>query len=80
MVFISVKNDDDTINLAYSFLYEKNVFNKGYEQRSKGDKIISKSYLQELDEVNKLFSAGKTKEFLEELNKNMLNAKNELGM
>ena len=80
MVFISVKNDDDTINLAYSFLYEKNVVNKGYEHRSKGDKIISKSYLQELDEVNKLFSAGKTKEFLEELNKNMLNAKNELGM
>ena len=80
MVFISVKNDDDTINLAYSFLYEKNVVNKGYEQRSKGDKIISISYLQELDEVNKLFSAGKTKEFLEELNKNMLNAKNELGM
>ena len=80
MVFISVKNDDDTINLAYSFLYEKNVVNKGYEQRSKGDKIISISYLQELDEVNKLFSAGKTKEFLEEMNMNMINAKNELGM
>ena len=59
---------------------KKNVVNKGYEQRSKSDKIISKSYLQELDEVNKLFSAGKTKEFLEELNKNMLNTKNELGM
>ena len=44
----------------------------------KGDKILSKTYIDELDEINKLFSAGKTKEFLEEINNNMVNARKEL--
>ena len=60
------------------FLYEKNVIDKKYVLKKKGDKILSKTYVDELDEINKLFGAGKTKEFLEEINNNMINARKEL--
>lgn len=78
MVFLSVNNDDNTVNFAYYFLYEKNVIGKKYVLKNKGDKILSKTYIDELDEINKLFSAGKTKEFLEEINNNIINARKEL--
>ena len=78
LVFLSEKKDDDTINFAYYFLYEKNVIDKKYVLKKKGDKILSKTYIDELDEINKLFGAGKTKEFLEEINNNMINARKEL--
>ena len=39
---------------------------------------MSKIYIDELDEINKLFGAEKTKEFLEEINNNMINARKEL--
>ena len=78
MVFLSVNNDDNTVNFAYYFLYEKNVIGKKYVLKNKGDKILSKTYIDELDEINKLFGAGKTKEFLEEINNNMINARKEL--
>ena len=78
LVFLSVNNDDNTVNFAYYFLYEKNVIGKKYVLKNKGDKILSKTYIDELDEINKLFGAGKTKEFLEEINNNMINARKEL--
>ena len=78
LVFLSEKKDDNTVNFAYYFLYEKNVINKKYVLKKKGDKILSKTYIDELDEINKLFGAGKTKEFLEEINNNMIAARKEL--
>ncbi len=78
MVFLSVNNDDNTVNFAYYFLYEKNVIDKKYFLKKKGDKILSKTYIDELDEINKLFSSGKTKEFLEEINNNMINSRKKL--
>ena len=57
MVFLSVNNDDNTVNFAYYFLYEKNVIGKKYVLKNKGDKILSKTYIDELDKINKLFSA-----------------------
>ena len=78
LVFLSEKKGDDTVNFAYYFLYEKNVIDKKYVLKNKGDKILSKTYIDELDEINKLFGAGKTKEILEEINNNMINARKEL--
>ena len=57
LVFLSVNNDDNTDNFAYYFLYEKNVIGKKYVLKNKGDKILSKTYIDELDKINKLFSA-----------------------
>jgi hypothetical protein len=57
LVFLSVNNDDNTVNFAYYFLYEKNVIGKKYVLKNKGDKILSKTYIDELDKINKLFSA-----------------------
>ena len=78
LVFLSEKKDDAHVNFAYYFLYEKNVIDKKYVLKKKGDKILSKTYIDELDEINKLFGAGKTKEILEEINNNMINARKEL--
>ena len=78
LVFLSEKKDDAHVNFAYYFLYEKNVIDKKYVLKKKGDKILSKTYIDELDEINKLFGAGKTKEFLEEINNNMIKAREEL--
>ena len=76
LVFLSERKDDNTVNFAYYFLYEKNVIDKKYVLKKKGDKILSKTYIDELDEINKLFGGGKTKEFLEEINNNMIKARN----
>jgi len=80
LAFASIKNKDNTINFAYFFVYDKKVVEKSYRLKNKGDKVISKIYYNDLDEVNKIFQIGQSKDYLEELINKFEEVKKQLNL
>ena len=79
LAFASIKNEDGTINFAYYFVYDKNVVEKSHQLAQKGDKVISKIYYDDLDEVNKIFQIGQSKDYLLESVKKFEEVQKELN-
>ncbi len=79
LAFASIKNDDNTINFAYFFVYNKKEVEKSHRLTQKGDKAISKIYYNDLDEVNRIFQLGKSKESIQESINKFEEAKIELS-
>ena len=59
LAFASIKNEVNTLNFAYYFVYDKKVVEKSHRLTKKGDTRI---YYDALDEVNRIFQIGKSKE------------------
>lgn len=79
LAFTSIKNEDGTLNFAYYFVYDKKVVEKSHQLARKGDKVISKIYYDDLDEVNKMFQIGKSKDYLLESAKKFEEVQKELN-
>lgn len=79
LAFASIKNEDGTLNFAYYFVYDKKVVEKSHRLKLKGDKVISKIYYDDLDEVNKIFQIGKSKDYLLESAKKFEEVQKELN-
>ena len=80
LAFASIKNDDNTINFSYFFVYNKKEVKKSHQLTQKGDKAISKIYYNDLDEVNRIFQLGKSKESIQESINKFEEAKIELSL
>ena len=77
--FVSKRNNDNTIDLGYYYLYEKKDIEKAHQVKKKGDKVLGKYYSDNLEDINKYFGGVASEKKIEEI-RNMLNeSKKELG-